>query len=176
MSQKDYIHPICFAIACEGALKGEIFTVCCLGTWCNIYKQTERKCYLLPVINSMKFVETLSLFQIIICCQLSVVHWVMSDNLFKHQCCLLSSSRSDVMWSSIVLLTPCPWKTGLTSLFTMIDQLTCCWPYDAPWDHLQKIKIESCHSLPVDYETRLLIPKGSVAHKLLSWDNISDLC
>jgi len=121
----------------------------------------------------MKFVETL--FQITIYYQLSVVHWVMSDKLYKHQCCLLSLSRSDVVWSNVVLLTPCPWETGLTSLLTMIDQLTCYWPYGAPWDHLPKIKIESCHSLPVDYGTRVLITKGSITHKLLSWDNIPDL-
>ena len=36
--------------------------------------------------------------------------------------------------------------------------------------------IESCHSLPVNYGTSLLITKGSITHKLLSWDNISDLC
>ena len=43
-------------------------------------------------------------------------------------------------------------------------------PYDAQWD-CQKIKIEWCHSLPVDYGTRLLITKWSITHKLLSWDN-----
>ena len=136
-----------------------------------ITKQKENVAYFLLVIQW--FVETL--FQIIACHQLSVVHWVMPDKLYKHPCCLLSLSRSDVVWCGIVLLTPCPWDAGLTSLLTMIDQLTCYWLYDAPWDHLPKINIESCHSLPVDYGTRLLITKGSITHKLLSWDNISDL-
>ena len=158
----------------KGLWKGEIFTVCYFETWCNVYKQTERKYYSLPVINSMKFVETL--YQGIICYQHSVVHWVMSNKLYKHQCCLLSLKSSDEMWSTVVLLTPCPWKTGLTSLLTMIDQLTCYWSYHAPCDHLPKLKIELCHSLPVDYGTRLLITQESITHKLLSWDNISDLC
>ncbi len=59
-------------------------------------------------------------------------------------------------------------EIGLASLLAMIDQLTFYWPYDVPWDHLPKIKILSCHSLPVDYGTRLLITKGSITHKLLS--------
>ena len=80
------------------------------------------------------------------------------------------------MWSTVVLLTPCPWESWLTSLLTMIDQLTCYSSYDVPCDHLPNIKIESCHSLPVNYGTWLLITKGSITHKLLSWDNISDLC
>ena len=54
----------------------------------------QKKCYLLSVINSMKFVETL--FQIIVYHQLSVVHCIMSDKLHKHQCCLLSLNRSDM--------------------------------------------------------------------------------
>jgi len=40
------------------------------------------------------------------------------------------------------------------------------WSYDAPWDHLPKIQIASCHSLPVDHETRLLITNRSITHKL----------
>ncbi len=130
------------------------------GTWytyvSDVYEQTERKqpeCHLLPVISAKGFVETV--FQIIACHQLSVVHWVMSDKLHKHQHCLLSLSRSGVVWSSVTLLTPYPWEAGLTSLLTMIDELTCYWSYDAQCDHLQlpQIKIKSCHSLPVDYGT-----------------------
>ena len=56
-----------------------------------------------------------------ICHQLSVVcHWVMSYKLHKHQYYLLSSSRSDVLWSSVILLTPCSGGTELTRLLTMI--------------------------------------------------------
>jgi len=39
-------------------LKRKIFTTCCFGTGCNVYVRTERTCYLLPVINSMKSVES----------------------------------------------------------------------------------------------------------------------
>ena len=147
---------VLFAMACEEALKRRNINIYCLLFWdmINTYKQTESKCYLLSVIDPMKFVETL--FQIIVCHKLSVVHWAMSNKLYKHQCCLLSLSRSDVVWSSVVLLSPCPWETELISLLTMIDPLTCYWLYDVSWDHLPKIKIESCHSLPVDLVTRLL--------------------
>ena len=121
--QKDHIHPICFAIALKWLWIGEIPTVCCFETRCIIHKhkQTERKSHLLPVINPIKLVETL--FQIIayLSHQLSVVHWVMSDQLHKHQCCLLSLNRSDAVWSSVALLTPCPWETRWTSLPTMVD-------------------------------------------------------
>ena len=121
----------------------------------------------------MKFVEIL--FQIIICHQLPVVHCLMSDKLYKYQCCLLSLSRSDVVWSSVVSLTPCPQETGLTSLFTMICRST----------HLlfviwctiisfTKIKIESSLT-PCRWWDKAADEKKSITHKLSSWDNASDL-
>ena len=119
---KDHIHPVYFALACGEALKRR--NIYCLGTCCSVYKQTERECYSPSVINPIKFDG--ALFQILIVCyQHSVVQWVMSDKLCKHQCCLLSLNRSDLVWSSVALLTAWPWETGLTSLLTMIDQLTC---------------------------------------------------
>ena len=44
----------------------------------------------------------------------------------------------------------------------MIDQLTCYWSYNAPWDHLPKVLIESCCSLPVDNGTWLVITKEAL--------------
>ncbi len=46
------------------------------------------------------------------------------------------------------------------SLLTMIDWLTCY--NDVPWNHSPKMKLESWHSLPVKYETRLPRTKGSI--------------
>ncbi len=76
-------------------------------TICSVYKQSERKCCLLPVVNTMKFVQ--HFFQITVFHQPSkVVHQVMSDEL-EQSLALLSLSRSDVVFGgSVVLLTPCP--------------------------------------------------------------------
>ncbi len=136
ISQEDHIHPICSPIVCNQILNRR--NIYCLLFWVktrhHIYRQTEGKFHLHSVINPMKFVETL--FQLTVCHQLSIVPWIMSVKLHKYQCCLLSSSRSDVVWGSVVLLTTCPQQTGLTHLLAMIDWLTCYWSYDAPWDHL----------------------------------------
>jgi hypothetical protein len=117
------IHSVCFTIACEEALKRiNIFTVCCFGTRCNVYKQTRKKCHLPPVINQMKFVDTLSeRMSPTSYCSLSHV-WQTA----QRSCCLHSLSWSDsVVWGSVtVLLTPCPRETGLTSLLAMNDGLT----------------------------------------------------
>ena len=114
-------HTSCLCIACEEVSDLKRQNIHCLlfGTKCNVSKQRERKCHLLSVINPMEFVETL--FWITEYHQLSIVHSVMSDNLHKHQCCLPSLSSSDMVWGNgVVLLTPCPWETGLTGLFTVI--------------------------------------------------------
>ena len=86
----------------------------------------RNKGHLLAVIDPLKF-ETF--FQVIVYHQHSIVHSIMADNdiLHKHPSCLLSLSRSDVVWDSVVSLTPCPWETGLISLLTIIDKLTFYW-------------------------------------------------
>ena len=53
------------------------------------------------------------------CCSLRY-----ANKLHKHQCSLLSLGKSDAVWTSVVLLTPCPWETALRSLHTLIDRLT----------------------------------------------------
>ena len=156
--------------------KGEIFTVCCFGTCGNVYKQTERKCYLLPVINPMKLIETV--FQRLVCHQLSVVHWVMSDKLYKHQC-LLSLCRPvrcgvrQCCITHSLSMRDCIHKSACNDIDRSTHLLLVIW---CTMGSFTKIKIELCHSLPVDYGTRLLITKGSITHILLSWDNISYLC
>ena len=99
-----------------------ILTICHFGTRYVIYRQTERW-HLLPVINPMEFAED-SLWDNSMSptfyCSLSYIC------LHKYQCCVLSLSRSDMAQGSVILLTPCPQETGLTSLLlAMIDQLTC---------------------------------------------------
>ena len=98
----------------RGFKKDILFTVCCFGTRSDVYKKVERKNHLLPVIDQMKFVNTLS-DNNTFCSSFS-----HSDRLYTHQCYLLSVNWSDMMWSHFVFLTPCPWETGLISLLTLI--------------------------------------------------------
>ena len=173
-----------FAIACEENFNLNRRNIYCLLFWDKMkcLFQTERKCHSLPVINSINFVETLlnnsvmsptfycsfSYICIITCTNVNVAHFL--------ETCQCQIGWDMVCQGSIVLLTPYLSENWLTSLLTMTDQLTLYWSYDAPCDHLPTINNWACHSLPVDYGTRLLITKGSVTHKLLSWDNISYLC
>ena len=152
--------------------QGDILTACYFEIRCTVYNQAKKKSHLLPVINQMAFVEII--FQMMVCHQHSVVHWVMSDKLHKHQCCLLSLSRSDVVWCSccithslrdridksassdrlthFLLVIWCT-ITSFTKHKESIMSLTSCRLWDKTVDH-----------------------KRSVTHKLLSWDKLSDLC
>ena len=140
--------------------RGEIFTVCCFGTWCNVYRQTERKYYLLPVVNPIKFVETL--FHRIVYYQLSVVCWVIWQavqtsillTFFKRvrcggrQCCITHSlSMRDWIGkpayhdrSTHFLLVI--WCTIMMGSFTKNQNwamsLTSCWLWDKTTDHKRK--------------------------------------
>ena len=102
-----------FAITCETeeTLKKKNLLSVVLGEDVMfVYKQTERKCHLLSVINPMKFFE--ALFQITY-----VTNFLLFIELCQinctNICCLLSLSGSDVVWGSVVLLTPYQWETWL---------------------------------------------------------------
>ena len=85
-NKNTYILFVLFALSCEEALKWSNIYCLCFETSYDVYKQTEWKCHLLPVIHSMNFVKTL--FQTKICHQLSVVHQVLFDKhhkLHKHK-------------------------------------------------------------------------------------------
>ena len=104
ISKKDHIHPNFFYYSL--LWEGKIFTVCCVGTSCNVFKQTETKSYLLSVINSMKFVETLcqiivhisptfcyslSYICLISCTNINATYFLYTGQIWVKQCCITHS-------------------------------------------------------------------------------------
>ncbi len=101
------------------------------------------KCHLLPVINPMKFVETL--FQIIGCSNfllftelyLMSCANLMSPTFFKHVRCGMKQCSITHSLSTWDCIDDSSYNDGLTHLL-LVTWYT---------PHFLKIKIESCHSL-----------------------------
>jgi len=153
--------------------KGEIFTVCCFGKRLMfIRRQKGKVTYFLLLIQSnllrlpfRQYYGT-NLLLLIELCLISCTKSMLLTFFKQVRCgvkqCCITHSLSTWDWFD---------KSAYNDRITHLLLVIWC-----TWDHLPKIKVESCHSLPVDYGTRLLITRASVTHKLLSWDNISELC